>query len=130
LCFVFWVGPDVLSPKQFRSVGKNSLSFFWQRREEVQVPDDMVDWVVQLDIKSHELGILAAHPITPLVSLHHLDFIPEIFPKTTTKTFTKVEAVKYLLDAATVDPGSILQRSICYDRKAGVVNSCFLGLCC
>jgi hypothetical protein len=29
-----------------------------------------------------------------------------------------------------VDPGSILQRSICYDRKAGVVNSCFLGLCC
>ncbi len=90
----------------------------------------MVDRVVQLDIRSHELGILAAHPVTPLVCLHHLDFIPEIFPKTTTKTFTKVEAVKYLLDAATVDPASILQQSICYDRKAGVVNSCFLGLCC
>jgi hypothetical protein len=29
-----------------------------------------------------------------------------------------------------VDPASILQQSICYDRKAGVVNSCFLGLCC
>jgi SMC interacting uncharacterized protein involved in chromosome segregation len=87
----------------------------------------MVDWVVQLDIRSDEMGILAAHPVTPLMSLHHLDFIPEIFPKTTTKTFTKVEAVKYLLDAATVDPASILQQSICYDRKAGVVNSCFLG---
>jgi hypothetical protein len=90
----------------------------------------MVDWVVQLDIRRDELGILAAHPVTPLVSLHHLDFIPEIFPKTTTKTFTKVEAVKYLLAAARVDPASILQQSICYDRKAGVVNSCFLGLCC
>jgi hypothetical protein len=62
----------------------------------------------QLEIRRDELGILAAHPVTPPVSLHHLDFIPEIFPKTTTKTVTKVEAVKYLLDEATVDQASIL----------------------
>ncbi|CAM6035107.1 unnamed protein product [Sphagnum compactum] len=102
----------------------------WQSFEFLLQKNPVVDWVVQLDIRRDELGILAAHAVTPLVSLHHLDFIPEIFAKTTTKTFTKVEAVKYLLDAATVDPASILQQSICYDRKAGEVNSCFLGLCC
>jgi hypothetical protein len=72
---------------------------------------------VQLDIRRDAMGILAAHPVAPLVSLHHLDFIPEIYPKTTTKSFSQIEAVKYLLDAAAVDPGSILQQSICYDRN-------------
>ncbi|CAK9270444.1 unnamed protein product [Sphagnum jensenii] len=71
----------------------------------------------QLDIRRDAMGILAAHPVAPLVSVHHLDFIPEIYPKTTTKSFSQIEAVKYLLDAAAVDPGSILQQSICYDRN-------------
>lgn len=57
-------------------------------------------------------GLLAAHPVAPLVSLHHLDYVEPMFPKT-----TQVESAKKLITAYKMDPGRTLQRSICYDMR-------------
>ncbi|KAB1226586.1 hypothetical protein CJ030_MR1G003367 [Morella rubra] len=65
----------------------------------------------QVDIRGDIFGLLAAHPATPLVSLHHLDHIDPIFPNMTT-----TKAIEHLFEAANVDSQRILQQSICYDR--------------
>jgi hypothetical protein len=64
-----------------------------------------------VDIRGDVFGLLAAHPMTPLVSLHHLDHISPIFPNMTT-----IEAIEHLFEAANVDSQRILQQTICYDR--------------
>lgn len=56
-------------------------------------------------------GLLAAHPVTPLVSLHHMDFTDPIFPN-----MTRPQAVAHLFEAANVDSQRILQQTVCYDR--------------
>ena len=58
-------------------------------------------------------GLLASHPVTPLVSLHQLDNANPIFPN---KTSPK-EALQHLFKAANVDSQRILQQSICYDKR-------------
>lgn len=65
----------------------------------------------QVDVRGDLFGLLAAHPVTPLVSLHHLDHLDPIFPKMTT-----TKALEHLFEAANVDSQRILQQSICYDR--------------
>lgn len=55
-------------------------------------------------------GFLAAHPVAPLVSLHHLDVVQSLFP-----SMTQIESLKRLFRAYEVDPGRTLQQSICYD---------------
>ena len=57
-------------------------------------------------------GLLASHPVTPLVSLHQLDNTNPIFPN---KTSPK-EALQHLFKAASVDSQRLLQQSVCYDR--------------
>lgn len=64
----------------------------------------------QFDIRGDASGLLAAHPVTPLVSIHNLDFIDPIFHGKTT-----VEALKHLHKAVNIDPERILQQTICYD---------------
>lgn len=66
----------------------------------------------QFDIYGNLFGLLAAHPITPLVSLHHLDIAEPIFPSR-----TRVEALQHLFKAVKVDSAGTLQQSICYDGK-------------
>lgn len=66
----------------------------------------------QLDIKGDPYGLLAAHPLAPLVSLHHLDYLDPIFPNQ-----TRIDSVKTLMSAYRVDPTRILQQSFCYDKK-------------
>lgn len=56
-------------------------------------------------------GLLAAHPVTPLVSLHHLDRNHPIFPN-----MTSTEAMTHLFEAANIDSQRILQQTICYDK--------------
>ena len=73
--------------------------------------------IVQLDIIGDISGLLAAHPVAPLVTLHHLDIINPIFPNTATKNYTRVRALKHLLNAAEVEMGSIVQQSICYAQN-------------
>ncbi|RZC09803.1 uncharacterized protein LOC114417286 [Glycine soja] len=65
----------------------------------------------QVDLKGNTFGILAAHPLTPLLSLHHPDYTDPIFPNMTTK-----QALKHLFEAANVDSQRMLQQAICYDR--------------
>lgn len=64
-----------------------------------------------MDFTGDMFGFLAAHPLTPLVSLHHLDLVDPIFPN-----MSSVEAVKRLYDSAKCDPHRILQQTVCYDE--------------
>uniref|UniRef100_A0A0C9S450 TSA: Wollemia nobilis Ref_Wollemi_Transcript_14262_2005 transcribed RNA sequence n=1 Tax=Wollemia nobilis TaxID=56998 RepID=A0A0C9S450_9CONI len=66
----------------------------------------------QMDINGNPFGLLAAHPIAPLVSVHHLDVLEPFF-----SNLSRVESVKHLLQAARFDPAALLQQSICYDRR-------------
>lgn len=67
---------------------------------------------MQYDVYGDLLGLLGAHPITPLVSIHHLDVVEPIFPRT-----TRVKALQHLMQSVRHDSASIMQQSICYDKK-------------
>ncbi|KAK7295119.1 hypothetical protein RJT34_18023 [Clitoria ternatea] len=66
----------------------------------------------QFDVYGNVFGLLAAHPIAPLVSLHHLDHIQPIFPNT-----SHIEALERLKEPMKVDSYGLMQQSICYDKK-------------
>ncbi|KAL5747537.1 hypothetical protein ACOSP7_024540 [Xanthoceras sorbifolium] len=66
----------------------------------------------QYDVYGNLFGLLAAHPITPLVSLHHLDVVEPIFPNV-----TRVQAVKRLMVPKKLDSAALMQQSICYDKS-------------
>uniref|UniRef100_A0A5B7C2V0 Uncharacterized protein n=1 Tax=Davidia involucrata TaxID=16924 RepID=A0A5B7C2V0_DAVIN len=65
----------------------------------------------QYDVYGNLFGLLAAHPVTPLVSLHHLDVVEPIFPNV-----TRVQALQQLMIPAKLDSAGLMQQSICYDR--------------
>lgn len=58
------------------------------------------------------LGLLGAHPVAPLVSLHHLDVVDPIFPG-----LSRVEGLQRLLESVEKDSSSIIQQSFCYDKN-------------
>ncbi|KAK8963599.1 hypothetical protein KSP40_PGU004853 [Platanthera guangdongensis] len=65
----------------------------------------------QFDVYGDPLGLLAAHPIAPLVSLHHLDVVDSIFPNSSSHP----DAVRRLFDGPVrLDPAGVMQQSICY----------------
>ncbi|VFQ76722.1 unnamed protein product [Cuscuta campestris] len=66
----------------------------------------------QYDVYGNLLGLLGAHPVAPLVSIHHLDVVAPIFPK-----MTRVESLKHLFESVKLDSASIMQQSICYDKE-------------
>ncbi|XP_003606544.2 uncharacterized protein [Medicago truncatula] len=66
----------------------------------------------QYDVYGDLLGLLGAHPVAPLVSLHHLDVVQPIFPK-----MNRVQSLQHLMKSVKQDSGSIMQQSICYDKK-------------
>ncbi|KAI9075327.1 hypothetical protein K1719_042732 [Acacia pycnantha] len=65
----------------------------------------------QVDLRGDIFGLLAAHPVNPLLSLHHLDYTDPIFPNMTRK-----QALQHLFKAVNVDSQRILQHTVCYDR--------------
>ncbi|KAK8500498.1 hypothetical protein V6N13_073591 [Hibiscus sabdariffa] len=65
----------------------------------------------QYDVYGNLLGLLAAHPVTPLVSLHHIDVVEPIFPNV-----TRVEALRWLMLPVNLDSAGVMQQSICYDK--------------
>lgn len=67
---------------------------------------------MQYDVYGDLLGLLAAHPLTPLVSIHHLDVVEPIFP-----AMTRARALGHLFDSVDLDSASIMQQSICYSAK-------------
>ncbi|CAI9769581.1 unnamed protein product [Fraxinus pennsylvanica] len=64
----------------------------------------------QLDIYGDAFGLLAAHPIAPLLSLHHLDVIEPIFPNT-----GRIQSLRRLKMPMKLDSAGLMQQSICYD---------------
>ncbi|XP_058753346.1 uncharacterized protein LOC131626540 [Vicia villosa] len=66
----------------------------------------------QYDVYGDLLGLLGAHPVAPLVSLHHLDVVQPIFPK-----MDRDQSLRHLMKSAKQDSGSIMQQSICYEHK-------------
>ncbi|KAI6685722.1 hypothetical protein NL676_031635 [Syzygium grande] len=66
----------------------------------------------QYDVYGDLLGLLGAHPVTPLVSIHHLDVVEPVFPR-----MTRVRALRHLFESVQHDSASIMQQSICYDKR-------------
>ncbi|XP_027348220.1 uncharacterized protein LOC113859713 [Abrus precatorius] len=65
----------------------------------------------QVDLRGNTFGLLAAHPMSPLLSLHHPEYTDPIFPNMTT-----TQALNHLFEAANVDSERMLQQAICYDK--------------
>ncbi|KAM7277333.1 hypothetical protein ACFE04_019199 [Oxalis oulophora] len=65
----------------------------------------------QYDVYGNLLGLLTAHPITPFVSIHHLDIVEPIFPN-----MSKIKALERLQLTAKLDSAALMQQSICYDK--------------
>ncbi|GAA0141224.1 hypothetical protein Leryth_013637 [Lithospermum erythrorhizon] len=65
----------------------------------------------QYDVYGNLFGLLAAHPVAPLVTLHHLDVVEPIFPNA-----TRVEALQRLTIPIKLDSAGLMQQSICYDK--------------
>ncbi|KAA8539489.1 hypothetical protein F0562_026181 [Nyssa sinensis] len=66
----------------------------------------------QMDIREDPYGLLAAHPVAPLVSLHHLDAVKPLFPNQ-----NQIDSLRYLIQAYQVDPARTMQQSFCYHPK-------------
>ncbi|KAJ6843521.1 uncharacterized protein M6B38_295515 [Iris pallida] len=64
----------------------------------------------QIDLRGDLLGMLSAHPLAPVVSLHHLDYVDPLFPG-----MNRTSALKHLFEAVAIDPGRIFQQTVCYD---------------
>ena len=65
---------------------------------------------VQFDVYGNLFGLLAAHPVAPLVSMHHQDLVEPIFPNG-----GRIQALARLTVPAKLDSAGLMQQSICYD---------------
>lgn len=77
---------------------------------------------LQFDIVGNAYGILAAHPVAPFLSMHHLQLISPLFPG-----MTALDGLRRLSSAMHTEPTSFLQQTICYDRKRSLSFSISLG---
>nr|DAD20605.1 TPA_asm: hypothetical protein HUJ06_022068 [Nelumbo nucifera] len=66
----------------------------------------------QVDIRGNLFGLLSAHPLAPIISLHHLDSVDPIFPNR-----SQIQALEHLFNVVNVDPARILQQTVCYDQS-------------
>ncbi|CAM6038211.1 unnamed protein product [Sphagnum compactum] len=67
----------------------------------------------QLDIHVDTADLPSAHPVVPLPSPHHIDQISTIVPHPNHQLHLHASTLKHLMAATKVDPGSVLQQSIC-----------------
>lgn len=65
----------------------------------------------QYDVYGNLFGLLAAHPVTPFVSVHHLDVVEPIFPNV-----TQVQALQRLTIPMKLDSAGLMQQSVCYHK--------------
>ncbi|KAI7984671.1 hypothetical protein LOK49_LG15G02145 [Camellia lanceoleosa] len=66
----------------------------------------------QIDLLGDISGFLSSHPQSPLLSLHHLDFVNAIFP-----SMDRMQSTDHLMKAAKVDQSRLLQQIICYEKQ-------------
>ncbi|VFR02931.1 unnamed protein product [Cuscuta campestris] len=67
----------------------------------------------QIDMRGDISGFLSHHPNTPLISLHHFDYVNPIFP-----SMDRAQSVGHLMNAANLDQTRILQQIICFHRQS------------
>uniref|UniRef100_A0A0D6R035 Uncharacterized protein n=1 Tax=Araucaria cunninghamii TaxID=56994 RepID=A0A0D6R035_ARACU len=89
---------------------------------EIGVPLTREPGFHQMDIRGNAFGFLAAHPIAPFVSMHHVEAINPIFPQR-----NPLDGLRHLTEAMKTEPTSFLQRSICYDLKSQLSFSVSMG---
>ncbi|KAL0444055.1 UNVERIFIED_CONTAM: hypothetical protein Slati_2128200 [Sesamum latifolium] len=65
----------------------------------------------QMDVRGSVFGLLASHPVRPLVSLHHWEAMDPIFPK-----LTPIRALEHLFKVISIDSQRVMQQTVCYDR--------------
>lgn len=78
--------------------------------------------VSQWDIRGNAHGILAAHPITPFISIHHVEAVEPLY-----SGLSHLESLKLFTKASRVNPRSFLQRAIGYDRDERITFAVSLG---
>lgn len=77
---------------------------------------------MQWDIKGNAHGLLSTHPVAPFVSIHHVEAIDPFYPG-----LSSIESLQLFTQAMKADPGSLLQRSICYDPVERLTFQVSLG---
>ncbi|XP_020571076.1 uncharacterized protein LOC110018186 [Phalaenopsis equestris] len=77
---------------------------------EIGVPLTREPGFHQIDLRGDIYGMLAAHPIAPLLSLHHLSSVPPISPRFR----SRLHALRSLINATRADESRALQQSFCY----------------
>lgn len=73
-------------------------------------------------MRGNLFGMLSSHPLSSLLSLHHLDAADPIFPN-----MNRTPALEHLFKAVNVDTSRILQQTICYDRSSKLTASVSWG---
>lgn len=76
----------------------------------------------QWDIRGSAHGLLSSHPVTPFLSIHHIEAVDPFYPG-----LSSMESLKLFMKAMRVEPTSFLQRSICYDRERRLTFLVSLG---
>lgn len=67
-------------------------------------------------------GLLAAHPIAPFISIHHVEAVDPFYPG-----LSSLESLKLFAKAMNADPMGFLQRAICYNRDEKLTFAVSLG---
>lgn len=73
-------------------------------------------------MRGNLFGLLSAHALSPIITLHHLDAMDPIFPN-----MNNTQALHHLFEAVNVDPGRIFQQIVCYDRSHSLTISVSWG---
>ncbi|KAF6151390.1 hypothetical protein GIB67_012250, partial [Kingdonia uniflora] len=79
---------------------------------EIGVPVTTEPGFHQIDVRGDPYGLVSAHPMAPLVSLHHLDYVNPLFPSK-----NQLNSLRSLLSSYNMDPSRILQQSFCYEPQ-------------
>ena len=77
---------------------------------------------MQFDVFGNAHGLLASHPVTPFLSMHHLELLSPVFPY-----MSHLEGLRLLTKAMRTEPGSFLQQSLAYDVKNSLSYSISTG---
>ncbi|XP_072988771.1 uncharacterized protein [Typha latifolia] len=76
----------------------------------------------QWDIRGNAHGLLAAHPIAPFISIHHVETVDSFYPG-----LSSLESLVLFTKAMKTDPHSFLQRAIAYDKSRKLTIAVSLG---
>ncbi|KAF0915749.1 hypothetical protein E2562_038597 [Oryza meyeriana var. granulata] len=69
---------------------------------------------IHCDLWGDVLGLLGAHPVAPLVTLHHLDFLEPVFPITP----SCASMLRRLFDELVrLDSAAVAHQLVCYDQE-------------